>query len=253
MRPEVSIIVPTFREVENLSELVRRISGALNETSLLGEIIIVDDDSRDGTIQVCETLSKSYPLVLETRVGERGLATAVLHGLKKARGQVLAVMDADLSHPPEAIPEIVNEIRSGADMVVGSRYVSGGKTEEDWGLLRWLNSKIATVLARPLTNIKDPMAGFFAIHRNVFMRSERLDPIGYKIGLELLVKCGCRRVVEVPIHFIDRKRGKSKLTLREQWNYVAHLRRLYTFKFALPKRAIPIKPVFAPKNARHEF
>jgi len=251
MRPQVSVIVPTYREAENLRELVHRISNALDAGNLVGEVIIVDDNSGDGTDDVCETLRADYPVVLETRYRERGLATAVIHGLRKAKGQLLVVMDADLSHPPEAIPKMVDALRSGADMVVGSRYAEGGETEDDWGIFRWLNSKFATLLARPLTTIRDPMAGFFAIHKKTLARGARLDPIGYKIGLELLVKCGCHPVLEVPIRFVDRTRGQSKLTLREQWNYVAHLKRLYAFKFGLPRRPLPIKPAFA-QSDNHE-
>ncbi len=252
MHPQVSIIVPTFREADNLRELVSRTTKALVAENLRGEIIIVDDDSRDGTDLVCDALQNDYPVVLETRRGERGLATAVLHGLKKARGQMLVVMDADLSHPPEAIPEIVDALQSGAEMVVGSRYVKGGKTDNDWGVLRWLNSKAASLLAWPLTTIKDPMAGFFAIHKRTLSRCNGLDPIGYKIGLELLVKCDCRLVVEVPIHFTDRKRGESKLTLREQWNYLTHLHRLYTFKFRESRQRRPIAPAFT-QNTGQEY
>ena len=231
MRPLASIIVPTYCEAENLVELVPRITSVLEQARISHEIIVVDDDSGDGTVEVCESLSNASNLRLEVRTEERGLATAVLHGMNTAQGEVLVVMDADLSHPPGVLPSLVQAIDDGADMAIGSRYVEGGTTEEDWGLFRWLNSKVATWMARPLTQALDPMAGFIAIHRAKYNQAKDLDPVGYKIGLELLVKCGCRLVKEVPIHFSDRTRGESKLCLREQLNYLKHLKRLYDFKF----------------------
>src|SRR5262249_7023890 len=162
------------------------------------------------------------------RTHDRGLSPAVLDGLRAARYDVFVVMDADLSHPPEKIPEMVRALQNGADFVIGSRYVAGGTTDAEWGLFRWLNSKVATLLAWPLTSARDPMAGFFALTRPTFERGQTvLNPIGYKIGLELLVKCHCGAVREVPIHFADRKFGSSKLSFKEQLRYIQHLRRLY--------------------------
>lgn len=233
--PEVSIIVPTYREAENLGVLIPRVCAALKSAGITGEIIVVDDNSPDGTPDVCRALAVVYPLKLIVRTTERGLSSAVLAGMQSAQGELLLVMDADLSHPPEKIPEIVQTLRNtDTDFVIGSRYVAGGSTAEDWGLFRWFNSKGATLLAWPLTSTKDPMAGFFALRRQAYLAAaERLDPIGYKIGLELLVKCGCRRVSEVPITFQDRLHGESKLTLKEQLNYLRHLRRLYNYKFGI--------------------
>jgi dolichol-phosphate mannosyltransferase len=193
--------------------------------------VIVDDNSPDATPQICAELAKRFPVRLEVRAGERGLSSAVVHGLKSARGDTLVVMDADLSHPPEKIAELLQALDAGADFVIGSRYVRGGTTAEGWGLFRWLNSKVATLLARPLTGARDPMAGFFALRRTTFEAARDLDPIGYKIGLELLVKCRCREVREVPIHFENRLHGTSKLSVKEQINYLRHLKRLYEFKF----------------------
>ncbi len=233
--PEVSIIVPTYREAENLGVLIPRVSDALKSAGISAEIIVVDDNSPDGTPEVCRVLSESHPLRLVVRTTERGLSSAVLAGMNVAQGDMLLVMDADLSHPPEKIPEIVAALRNPqTDFVIGSRYTAGGSTAEDWGLFRWLNSKGATLLAWPLTSTKDPMAGFFALRRADYLKAvERLDPIGYKIGLELLVKCGCRWVAEVPITFQDRLHGESKLTLKEQLNYLRHLRRLYNYRFGI--------------------
>lgn len=230
---DVSIIVPTYCEAENLPMLVPRIATALQIAQLRGEILVVDDNSPDETGAICETLSQDHPLRLIVRTRDRGLSSAVIEGMNQARGSVLVVVDADLSHPPEKIPELVRAIQADeADFVIGSRYVSGGGTDETWGLFRWLNSKTATWLARPLTSARDPMAGFFALRRSRFSSaSTQLDPIGYKIGLELIVKCGCRRIKEIPIFFGNRMRGQSKLSFKEQLNYLRHLKRLYEFRW----------------------
>lgn len=177
-------------------------------------------------------MALDYPLRLFVREGERGLSSAVVHGMCRAQFNVLVVMDADLSHPPEKIPELVAVLENeNADFVIASRYIPGGSTDENWGTLRCLNSKIATLLARPLTSTRDPMSGFFAIRRDTFLQADVLDPIGYKIGLELMVKCGCKKVQEVPIQFRDRGFGESKLSFRQQLNYLVHLVRLYDYRF----------------------
>ena len=182
---------------------------------------------------VSDLIEKGYPVKLITRVGERGLSSAVIRGFKEAKGDFLACMDADLSHPPEAIPRLLAPLlrESKVDMVLGSRYVPGAGTDEDWGVIRWLNSKIATVMAKPFTKVKDPMSGFFALPRKVYEKRASLNPIGYKIGLEIMVKCHCKNVVEVPIHFSNRRLGASKLNFREQVNYLKHLKRLADFKY----------------------
>jgi dolichol-phosphate mannosyltransferase len=234
---DVTVIVPTYAEGANLPLLIPRIAAALDRAELRGEIVIVDDDSPDDTVPLCKELAHDYRLRLFVRHGERGLASAVLFGMRQARGEVLVVMDADLSHPPEKIAELVEAVHSGeADFAVGSRYVAGGSTDAGWGLWRWLNSWAATLLARPLTRVRDPLAGFFALRRATFAASADLDPLGFKIGLELLVKCGCRRVKEVPIAFHDRQHGRSKMSLKEQVNYLRHLRRLYAYRLGARRR-----------------
>jgi dolichol-phosphate mannosyltransferase len=229
---QVSVIIPTYREAENLPVLIPRLAGVLQAAGLTAEIVIVDDASDDGTEAVCRELAAVHPVRLIVRQGERGLATAVLRGLAEASGEVVVVMDADLSHPPEKVPELCRLILADqADFVIGSRYVPGGGTDEAWGWLRWLNSRVATCLAWPLTSAHDPMAGFFALGRATYETARaNLDPIGYKIGLELIVKCRCRRIAEVPIAFSNRLHGKSKLDWKEQVRYLLHLRRLYAYR-----------------------
>lgn len=238
---QLSIIIPTWREARNLQLLIPRLQDRLRESAISAEIIVVDDNSQDGTEEICGNFPDSVPVRLIVRRSERGLSSAVIAGMDTARGDVLLCMDADLSHPPESVPALyaaltgTDEITPEAppaDFVIGSRYVPGGSTEDGWGLFRWLNSRVATWLALALTSVNDPMAGFFALRRSDFTRCRTsLDPVGYKIGLELLVKSGAKRIRELPIAFANRLHGESKLTLEEQWNYLRHLTRLYRFRF----------------------
>jgi dolichol-phosphate mannosyltransferase len=226
----VDVIIPTFREVDNVQPLVARLRQVRADSGLLLCVTFVDDDSRDGLEDAVRATGEDWVRAI-VRKGERSLSTAVIHGIEQSTHDVIVVMDADLSHPPERIPDLVRRLPEGSDMVFGSRYIAGASTEQGWGLFRWLNSRVATLLARPLTAIRDPMSGFFALRRNTFERAQDLNPVGYKIGLELLVKCNCKRVTEVPIHFGTRVHGKSKLTLAEQLKYIRHLRRLYVHSF----------------------
>jgi len=227
----VSVIVPTYQEAENIADLVGRIEAVRDKHDLELDLLILDDPSDDGTDRIVADLAKPWVRLI-SRSGERGLSYAVVDGLAAASGDRLVVMDADLSHPPEAIPSMLAALDdSTVDFVIGSRYVPGASTDEAWGFLRWVNSKIATWLARPFTRAKDPMAGFFAMRRQTFESAETLNPIGYKIGLELLVKCRCRKVAEIPIHFANRVNGLSKLNLTEQLRYLRHLKRLADYKY----------------------
>lgn len=230
---QLSVIVPTYREAENLSVLIPRLTRIFSDNDIDGEIIVVDDNSPDHTVEVINELALQHPARLIVRTTERGLSSAVIAGMRAATGEVLLCMDADLSHPPEDVPKLFAPISGGnTDFVIGSRYVAGGSTESGWGFGRWLNSKAATILAWPLTTTSDPMAGFFALRRSDFERcNSQLDPIGYKIGLELLVKTRPLHISEVPISFRNRLHGESKLSLREQLNYLTHLGRLYRFRF----------------------
>jgi dolichol-phosphate mannosyltransferase len=231
-RPSITVVVPTYRERENLPHLLDRLAQLRKAHDLTLDVLIMDDSSRDGSAEAVAARREPWVEFVE-RTGPRGLSAAVLDGLRRARGDVLVCMDADLSHPPDAIPRMLETLDAGADFVVGSRYVEGGSTAHDWGFFRWLNSRVATLLARPLTAIRDPMAGYFALRRSTFERGHQFAPVGYKIGLELIVKCGCERVVEVPIHFENRRFGESKLTLKQQLLYIRHLRRLYIFRYGL--------------------
>jgi dolichol-phosphate mannosyltransferase len=182
--------------------------------------------------------------VLE-RSGQRDLSRSVIDGLQVApdNARALVVMDADLSHPPEAIPAMLDKLDSGNDMVIASRYMPGGTTDAEWGLGRMIQSRLAGWMSRPLVRLTDPMSGFFAIRPDVYERGkQRLNPIGYKIGLELIVMCQAEAIGEVPIHFSERIKGKSKLTLRVQWQYLRHVLRLMRARKHLAPTASPASP-----------
>jgi len=226
----VTVIVPTYREAENIPHLIARLQAVRDAAGLDLELLVMDDDSRDGIEAAIESLALDW-VTLVIRKEDRGLSRAVLDGLKRSQRDFVVVMDADLSHPPEKIPELLTAVLKGAEVAVGSRFTEGGSTADDWGVFRWLNSRVATLLAWPLTTINDPMSGFFAMRRATLHCGSEFDPIGYKILLEIIVKCRCRYVTEVPIHFDNRQLGRSKLSLREQLRYFRHLRRLYTFRY----------------------
>ena len=223
----VSIVVPTLREAANLRPLAERIANALAETGIEWELLLVDDDSNDGSTAVAADLSRRLPVRMEVRRSPSpDLSRAVLEGIELSRFDRIVVMDADLSHPPERIPDLLEALDADRDLVLGSRYLAGASTAREWGLARRLNSRIATLLAAPLVTCSDPLAGFFAVDRRVLPDPTTLRPVGYKIALELMVR-GRLRVGEVPIDFADRRHGSSKLNWRQQLNYLRHLGRLY--------------------------
>jgi dolichol-phosphate mannosyltransferase len=226
--PSLSVIVPTYKESESLPLLLDRVGALRAKLGLDLELLIMDDNSRDGTEELIA--QKALPWVrLVVRTSNRGLSPSVVDGLKLAKNEILVVMDADLSHPPERIPDMVDALSKGSEFVIGSRYVAGGTTDDAWGVFRWLNSKVATLLARPFTRLSDPMSGFFALRKSLFERATALNPVGYKIGLELLVRCKVAKAAEIPIHFAQRQKGESKLSFKEQLRYIQHVRRLFTY------------------------
>ena len=224
--PELSLIVPTYNERENIVPLMEQIHKSLSAYSY--ELIVVDDNSPDGTSELAKSLSFKYPVSVIVRTTERGLASAVVAGFNQARGEVLGVIDADLQHPPEFIPALLKAIRDGADVAIASRYIPGGGIE-GWTFKRKVISKgaklPANLLLSSVRKIKDPLSGFFLFKRKV-IDGVVLSPTGYKILLEVLVRGNANHVVEVPYTFKERERGKSNLTAKEQINYLKHLYRL---------------------------
>ncbi len=227
----VSVVVPAYHEAPNIQPLTERLFAALEAAGLQGELIIVDDNSQDGSEEKVEELAKRFPVRIIVRTTERGLSSAVLAGFADAKNDIMICMDGDLQHPPEAVPTMATILSDDqADFVLGSRYVDQGAIVGDWSFMRRVNAFGARMLARPLTNLRDPMSGFFGIRRATYENAARLDPIGYKIGLEMLVKGRCRRSKEIPIEFAQRTAGESKLSLSEQLRYLRHLVRLFRFR-----------------------
>ncbi len=227
--PQVSIIIPTYNERENIRKLIPEIFRVLENKRLKGEIVIVDDNSPDGTGEFAEKLKGEYNVKVIHRKAKLGLSSAVMEGFRKAEGGITGVMDADFSHPPSAIPDLVKPILSKeADLTIGSRYVEGGKIK-GWPLKRKIISRGASLLAKPLTDVKDPMSGFFFFSSDV-IKDTVLKPDGYKIGLEIFVKGNHSKIREIPYTFVDRERGKSKLGLKEDMEYLVHLVKLYWYK-----------------------
>ncbi len=228
---KISIIVPTFREADNIPELTSRIDSSLKNTQYKYEIIIVDDNSQDGIDRKVEELQKQYPLKLKIRFTEKGLSSAVIAGFEMASGDIYLVMDADLSHPPEKIPDMIDKIaKEGFDFVIGSRFVKGGSAEH-FNIFRIMNALVSRIIARPFTSVKDPMAGFFAFRGSLLKKEIPLNPLGFKIGLELIVKLDPKKITEIPIQFQERLYGESKLTLKQQVLYIIHIWRLFRYKF----------------------
>ncbi|MGW6981729.1 glycosyltransferase [Streptomyces sp. NPDC054932] len=225
----VTLIIPTFNESGNIRELLRRLGDALPGD--LPCAVLFVDDSTDDTPAVIEKAAAdhSFPVsVLHRETAEGGLGGAVVEGVRRADTDWIVVMDADLQHPPHLVPELVGEgVRTGADLVVASRYISGGSRAGLAGSYRIAVSRAATWLTkglfpRALRGISDPMSGFFAMRRSA-VTEETLKPLGYKILLELAVRCRPGRVAEVPFVFQDRYSGESKSTAREGMRFLAHL------------------------------
>ncbi|MEK7072986.1 MAG: polyprenol monophosphomannose synthase [Patescibacteria group bacterium] len=226
----VSLVVPTLNERGSIIPLFQGLSDvaqAIRPRHDL-DVIVVDDGSSDGTVEQVRRMSVPFPVHVIVR-SERGLSTAVLEGFRQATGEVLGVMDADLSHPPAHLADLLVALET-VDVAIGSRSVPGGAVEE-WPWYRKVASWCATLFVRPLgVRVRDPMSGFFVLRREV-MNGAPLSPIGYKILLEILVKGRIDSVREVPYVFRNREVGKSKMGTREGLNYLRHLARLYRWKY----------------------
>ncbi len=227
----VSLAIPTLNEAENIATLVETLTRLFDP--VLGdsyELIVVDDDSADRTWQVALELCTRFPkLRVIRRQGERGLGTAVVRAWQVARGEILAVMDADLQHPPEANLGLLSEMKRGADLAVASRHVEGGGLS-DWSVFRRVLSRGAQligllVVPGVLAKVSDPMSGFFMVRRSA-LAGVTLSPIGYKILIEVMARASVRWIGEVGYVFRERTDGKSKVTVTVYLQYIQHLVRL---------------------------
>ena len=219
----ISIIVPTYNERNNIGRLIPAIEKNLDQASVGEfEILVMDDDSPDGTSERILEMKDPRVRLVNRRGRPRGLSQAVLDGFGEARGEILGVMDADLSHPPETLPSLIAAVREEYLVAVGSRYVPGGGVRQ-WPWRRVVTSKIACWLARPVTPVKDSTSGFFFLKKSV-LEGVVLNPSGFKIGLEVFVRSKHGgKIKEVPYIFTDRKEGVSKFNGRVAACYVKQL------------------------------
>lgn len=246
-RPMVSMVVPTYNERERLAHFVRALVGVLHDARIDCEIIIVDDHSPDGTGELADELARELPVRVVHRAGKLGLGSAVMAGFAIARGDVLGVMDADVSHPPARVPVLVAALReTGADVVVGSRYIPGGGTK-NWPLARSIMSRTACLVARLVTPVHDAASGFFVLRRSVIQGVE-IKAAGFKICLELLVRGSVQSVVEVPYVFTDRAAGQSKMNHREALGFLVQIGQLFRWE-RRSRRPRPSRRRLSPEQA----
>lgn len=233
MEIEFSLVVPTYNERGNIDKLITETHRAMEPSGISYELIIVDDNSPDGTAERARELSEKYPVVVHQRAGKLGLATAVMEGWERAQGDVIGVMDGDGSHDVTILPHMVRAVlNKSAQLSVGSRYVPGGGIG-NWPLKREIISRVAVMMARPICPVADLTSGYFVCHRQV-IEGVYLNPIGFKIGLEVMMRGNYSSFVEVPYTFQDRDQGSSKLGHKEVLAYLKQLVQL--FFHWLPRR-----------------
>jgi dolichol-phosphate mannosyltransferase len=226
-----SLVVPTYNESQNVEQMVRVLCSLLDHAMPNDyELIIVDDDSPDRTWEIAQQMIPDYPnLRVMRRQTERGLSTAVIRGWQAARGQVLGVIDGDLQHPPEVLLKLLQSVRNGADLAVASRHVEGGGTS-DWGFVRRFLSRGAQllglmILPQVVGRVSDPMSGYFMVRRSAIANC-LMNPLGYKILLEVIGRGNVGRITEVGYVFQERQEGESKVTWRQYIEYLMHLAKL---------------------------
>ena len=236
---QVSIIIPTYNESRNIIQILKSIGENLPK-NIIAEAIVVDDNSPDSTGKIVDEYLKNvkkiagYTMDIIHRTSKNGLSSAILSGVQRAKGDTIVVMDSDFSHPPQIIPKMIESLKKyQCDLVIASRYISGGKIN-GWTLKRKLMSKVATLIAKKGLGVKtkDPMSGFFAFKKNI-LKGINFDAIGYKILLEILVKKSEIAVKEIPYTFENRSFGSSKLDRSTITDYFKSVWKLY--KFGKPK------------------
>lgn len=228
----ISVIIPTLNEAENIGILISHLC-AFRSRSLAAEVIVVDDLSTDGTQDKVNAFCATNPVrLLERSSPKNGLAGAVLAGAQLATHDIVVVMDADFSHPPDSVPALIAPLLANeADLVVGSRYAAGGSTP-GWPLMRRIASRMACLIVWPVTGVHDSMSGFFAVRRERLVNTPA-DAAGFKILLELLIRGRGKIVVrEIPIAFVDRERGTSKMNGAVIWIYLRRILKLMPLAYS---------------------
>ncbi len=228
---DLSIIIPSFNESSNVETLSRKIMAVLSGLDISYEILFIDD-SRDDTPVLLARLAQEFSQVRYVhRENNRGLGTAVVEGFLRSLADFMIVMDADLQHPPELLPEIFKQLKT-YDIVIPSRFIQGG---DAGGLnvvrkfISWSARCLGRLLIKRLRDVSDCTGGYFGLRRSV-IEGAPLDPIGWKILIEVLVKGQYASICELPYAFHARDAGDSKMGLKEQWNYLRHIVRLMGYK-----------------------
>ena len=237
-KAKLALTIPTLHEVENLPILLTRVRAALDPTGIEYEILVVDDDSRDGTEELVRGIAANDPRVhILVRKGQRGLSGAILEGWRHSNASILGVMDADLQHPPELLPKLIASIARGNDLSIGSRYTEGGGVG-DWNIIRRLLSAAAVWVTLPIQRrglrAHDPMTGFFLVRRES-VEEVAFQKSGFKLLLEVLVRANLHSVEEIPFAFGLRSRGASKANSKVAIHYAKLLARLYALRFGFKK------------------
>lgn len=232
----ISVIIPTYNEAKNMPELLSAVDRVFARAGISDfEVLVMDDDSPDGTAKLVQDLEIPKMRAVNRKGRPRGLAPAVMDGFREAAGDILCVMDADLSHSPEALPRLAEAMKRGSVIAVGSRYVRGGGVQ-NWPFQRRLASRAACLAANLVTPVRDATSGFFMVRRSA-VEGVELTPQGFKIGLEVFarVKHG-GKITEVPYVFKDRTRGSSKLGGLVIRQFFSQLWRLWISRFRRPDR-----------------
>ncbi len=227
---KLGLVIPTFREAGNIGVVLDGVRASLEPTGICYEILVVDDDSRDGTAEMVAAIAAIDPRVrLLVRQGRRGLSGAIQHGWRHSDATILGVMDADLQHPPGLLPEMLRAMAAGSDLVIGSRYAPGSRVGR-WNPVRRLASAAAVWLTRPLQRrgmrVRDPLSGYFLVRRGI-IEEMRFVERGFKLLLEILVRAPIGKTAEIPFEFGRRRSGASKATVRVAAEYAGLLARLY--------------------------
>ncbi len=230
-RPALTLVVPTYNERERLQELTDALFATTAEAGVALELVVVDDNSPDGTGALADELARTRRMQVVHRAGKLGLGSAVTAGFAVAQADVVGVIDGDFSHPPSLVPQMYAAfVEHQADVLVASRYIPGGSAPT-WTWKRLLLSRAACWLAQPLSPVRDAVSGFFLIRRAI-ADAVTIKATGFKICLELIVRGWPRRIVEVPYRFDNREAGESKMNWREAAGYLTQLKDLYVLRWS---------------------